>query len=74
MTEAAIKVYDETRLQRLIDHTIEKMLLNLFEKTNGKALACTYIELHQMVEQSAAKVIYHGGADDLINTKIGSVG
>lgn len=49
MIGADFKVYEENRLQQLLDDTVEKNVLNLFEEAHGKALIGTYTKLCQTV-------------------------
>lgn len=69
MIEAVLKVRDKTKLQRHIDDTLNKKLHNLFEDAHEKALAGTYGQLYQFLEQAAVREILPGGADDQINNK-----
>lgn len=43
------------------------MVYRLFKHAQEKALTGTYIELYQIVEQTAAKDIHPGGADEVHN-------
>lgn len=45
----------------------------MFKGDLERAPIGTYADLYQMVEQPAAKAIYHGKADDQINNKIGKL-
>lgn len=48
MIGAALKVRKETRLQRLIESTVEIEVLHIFKKANDKVLNGTYIKLYQL--------------------------
>lgn len=45
MIESALKVHDETKLQHLIDDTVNKNIFHLFKDAHEKALADTFTEL-----------------------------
>lgn len=57
MLEAALKVHNKTKLQRIIDDTMNKKVHYSFKHALEKALTSTYTELYQLVAQAAAKAI-----------------
>lgn len=73
MIGAAVKIYDESNLQRFIDNAANKRVHQLFEKVHEKALTDTYNDLYQMFWQPAVKGKYLGGTEDQINNMIGKL-
>lgn len=57
MIKAVLKHHDETRLQHLIDDTVNENVHRLFKNSHEKALTGTYTVLYQMIEQIATNEI-----------------
>lgn len=71
MNAAAVEVHVQTERRRLIYHAAEKGDFSLFKKANIKELTRTCVVHNEIVELAATIVVYHGGAYDYMNSKIG---
>lgn len=70
MSETVLKAEDETKLDRVFDDTVYMKVHRSIKDAHAKALAGTYTELYRMLEQTVAKEINSGGAEDqMIKTR-----
>lgn len=70
VTPAASQVFEDTLLQCVIDDAVKSKVVSPFEEAHEKALTGSFTPLFQVVEQTAAKVIYLGGVNEIINNKL----
>lgn len=73
MITAVVPVFEDTKLETIIEAAVERKLVGMFKDAVEKARTGSYTPNNQAVEQAVAKSIFPGVANVVLDAKLGEL-